>query len=155
MLPAYQRKGESNFSPFLWIHTPLKLCGLRPRIRFARYPVPDTRYYIIGPISYNVQKGLLGPVIFDIIGLFLCSGRIAQLVRALPSHGRGRRFESSCAHHEPFALCAQVHGEPDMIFKRMFHALYRRNEAPYHCLGIGQATTGTGPKTTRRGKASA
>ena len=27
-------------------------------------------------------------------------GRLAQLVRALPSHGRGQRFESSIAHHE-------------------------------------------------------
>ena len=26
-------------------------------------------------------------------------GRLAQLVRALPSHGRGQRFESSIAHH--------------------------------------------------------
>jgi hypothetical protein len=25
-------------------------------------------------------------------------GRIAQLARALPSHGRGHRFESCCAH---------------------------------------------------------
>jgi hypothetical protein len=29
----------------------------------------------------------------------LC-GRIAQLVRALASHARGRRFESCCDHHE-------------------------------------------------------
>ena len=28
------------------------------------------------------------------------SGRLAQLARALPSHGRGRWFESSIAHHE-------------------------------------------------------
>src|ERR1700730_18443791 len=27
------------------------------------------------------------------------SGRLAQLVRALPSHGRGQRFESFVAHH--------------------------------------------------------
>lgn len=26
-------------------------------------------------------------------------GRLAQLARALPSHGRGRWFESSIAHH--------------------------------------------------------
>ena len=29
-------------------------------------------------------------------------------------------------------------------FKRMVHALNRRSEAPYHCSGIGQATTGAG-----------
>src|SRR6266849_4356444 len=29
------------------------------------------------------------------------SGRLAQLVRALPSHGRGQRFKSFVAHH-PF-----------------------------------------------------
>jgi hypothetical protein len=27
-------------------------------------------------------------------------GRIAQLVRALASHARGRRFESYCDHHD-------------------------------------------------------
>src|SRR5438067_835907 len=27
------------------------------------------------------------------------NGRLAQLVRALPSHGRGQRFESFVAHH--------------------------------------------------------
>ena len=31
-------------------------------------------------------------------------GRLAQLVRALASHARGRRFESSTAHHVLFAL---------------------------------------------------
>ena len=30
---------------------------------------------------------------------FAASGPIAQLVRALPSHGRGQRFESSWAHY--------------------------------------------------------
>ena len=28
-------------------------------------------------------------------------GRLAQLVRVLPSHGRGHWFEPSIAHHEP------------------------------------------------------
>src|SRR5438445_6676408 len=28
-----------------------------------------------------------------------CNGRLAQLVRALPSHGRGQRFKSFVAHH--------------------------------------------------------
>ena len=32
--------------------------------------------------------------------LIFLSGRIAQLVRALASHARGRRFESCCDHHE-------------------------------------------------------
>jgi hypothetical protein len=31
--------------------------------------------------------------------LILLCGRIAQLVRALASHARGRRFESCCDHH--------------------------------------------------------
>jgi hypothetical protein len=31
--------------------------------------------------------------------LILLRGRIAQLVRALASHARGRRFESYCDHH--------------------------------------------------------
>ena len=31
--------------------------------------------------------------------LILHCGRIAQLVRALASHARGRRFESCCDHH--------------------------------------------------------
>ena len=31
--------------------------------------------------------------------LILLYGRIAQLVRALASHARGRRFESYCDHH--------------------------------------------------------
>ena len=31
--------------------------------------------------------------------LILLCGRIAQLVRALASHARGRRFESYCDHH--------------------------------------------------------
>jgi hypothetical protein len=30
----------------------------------------------------------------------LFCGRIAQLVRALASHARGRRFESCCDHHQ-------------------------------------------------------
>src|SRR5580704_464413 len=29
------------------------------------------------------------------------TGRLAQLVRALPSHGRGQRFKSFVAHHRP------------------------------------------------------
>jgi hypothetical protein len=32
--------------------------------------------------------------------LILLRGRIAQLVRALASHARGRRFESYCDHHK-------------------------------------------------------
>ena len=35
---------------------------------------------------------------FTLYTLDYCFGRIAQLVRALPSHGRGQRFDSSCAH---------------------------------------------------------
>src|ERR1700720_1481987 len=31
-------------------------------------------------------------------------GRLAQLVRALPSHGRGQRFKSFVAHQFPFIL---------------------------------------------------
>ena len=31
--------------------------------------------------------------------LILLRGRIAQLVRALASHARGRRFKSYCDHH--------------------------------------------------------
>jgi hypothetical protein len=40
-------------------------------------------------------------------------GRLAQLVRALPSHGRGQRFESSIAHHFlPIAILAEKnHGK--------------------------------------------
>jgi hypothetical protein len=39
----------------------------------------------------------------------LC-GRIAQLVRALASHARGRRFKSYCDHHEnqPLACLVKV-----------------------------------------------
>jgi hypothetical protein len=42
--------------------------------------------------------------------LILLCGRIAQLVRALASHARGRRFESYCDHHEnqPLACLAKV-----------------------------------------------
>src|SRR5712671_4209540 len=32
-------------------------------------------------------------------------GRVAQLVRALPSHGRGPGFESLRAHHSRFGKC--------------------------------------------------
>jgi hypothetical protein len=35
-------------------------------------------------------------------------GRIAQLVRALASHARGRRFESCCDHHENQPLACLV-----------------------------------------------
>ncbi len=39
-------------------------------------------------------------------------GRLAQLVRALPSHGRGRGFESRGAHHCEFReeVCCTVDG---------------------------------------------
>ena len=35
------------------------------------------------------------------------SGRLAQLVRALPSHGRGHWFESSIAHPDTFELMTE------------------------------------------------
>ena len=38
--------------------------------------------------------------------LILFYGRIAQLVRALASHARGRRFKSYCDHH--FPLCKEL-----------------------------------------------
>ena len=34
----------------------------------------------------------------EVIPMVAVMGRIAQLVRALPSHGRGQRFDPSCAH---------------------------------------------------------
>src|SRR5215472_10372005 len=36
-------------------------------------------------------------------------GRLAQLVRALPSHGRGQRFKSFVAHHYPSILALVRH----------------------------------------------
>jgi hypothetical protein len=42
--------------------------------------------------------------------LILLCGRIAQLVRALASHARGRRFESYCDHHgnQPLACLVKA-----------------------------------------------
>src|SRR5712675_715835 len=47
-----------------------------------------------GPSCYNIDDGAAVWVV--------CAagfGRLAQLVRALPSHGRGQRFKSFVAHH--------------------------------------------------------
>ncbi len=41
-------------------------------------------------------------------------GLLAQLVRALPSHGRGRWFESSTAHH--FVIRPKSHDIGLIIF---------------------------------------
>ena len=41
-------------------------------------------------------------VLFGIL-MPICFGRLAQLVRALPSHGRGRGFESPIAHQPRFS----------------------------------------------------
>ena len=38
-------------------------------------------------------------------------GRIAQLVRALASHARGRRFESVCAHQKPSEISISLFSE--------------------------------------------
>src|ERR1700704_2692209 len=46
------------------------------------------------PSCYNIDDGAAVCVV--------CAadfGRLAQLVRALPSHGRGQRFKSFVAHH--------------------------------------------------------
>src|SRR5712675_79502 len=47
-----------------------------------------------GPSCYNIDDSLAVCVVraADL-------GRLAQLVRALPSHGRGQRFKSFVAHH--------------------------------------------------------
>ena len=46
--------------------------------------------------------------------LFLpVAGRLAQLARALPSHGRGRRFESYIAHFgRVHSIPPQTHSDP-------------------------------------------
>src|SRR5712672_3834394 len=48
------------------------------------------------PSCYNIDDGAAVCVVraADL-------GRLAQLVRALPSHGRGQRFKSFVAHHVP------------------------------------------------------
>src|SRR6267143_6162160 len=54
-----------------------------------------------GPSCYNIDDGAAVWVV--------CAagfGRLAQLVRALPSHGRGQRFKSFVAHHLPAAASA-------------------------------------------------
>src|SRR5579863_490542 len=51
-----------------------------------------------GPSCYN----LLTPRLIREFPKIACAvkiGRLAQLVRALPSHGRGQRFKSFVAHH--------------------------------------------------------
>src|SRR4029077_7253544 len=48
-----------------------------------------------GPSCYNIDDGAAVPVSLRA----LQNGRLAQLVRALPSHGRGQRFKSFVAHH--------------------------------------------------------
>ena len=49
-------------------------------------------------IFQKAKPLLKKPVLFGIL-MPICFGRLAQLVRALPSHGRGRGFESPIAHH--------------------------------------------------------
>ena len=46
----------------------------------------------------------------------VCAGRLAQLVRARPSHGRGRRFESSSAH----PLAATLVLSHDIVNRRTY-----------------------------------
>src|SRR4249920_2278782 len=52
----------------------------------------------LSPVDLRADSKLL---------ISLC-GRIAQLVRALASHARGRRFESYCDHHENQSLACLV-----------------------------------------------
>src|SRR5262245_37050269 len=51
--------------------------------------------------------------------LILLCGRIAQLVRALASHARGRRFESYCDHHKnlPFTALRLIIGSLSLLKK--------------------------------------
>ncbi len=56
--------------------------------------------------------------------LILLCGRIAQLVRALASHARGRRFESYCDHHENQHVACLVKALT-FILSLIFLSLYR------------------------------
>jgi hypothetical protein len=56
--------------------------------------------------------------------LILLRGRIAQLVRALASHARGRRFESCCDHHENQSVACLVKALNPSL-RLIFLSLYR------------------------------
>ena len=56
---------------------------------------------------FEKEKGFDGQGQTLLIYLYLVLGRVAQLVRALPSHGRGHWFESSRAHHLFCAMLAK------------------------------------------------
>src|SRR4029453_3415833 len=55
----------------------------------------------LSPVDLSADSKLL-------ISLY---GRIAQLVRALASHARGRRFESYCDHHKNQPLACLMKAE--------------------------------------------
>ena len=52
------------------------------------------------------------------------NGRLAQLVRALPSHGRGQRFKSFVAHHS-FSFSHIVHGQTSQVRFFVLNLLFR------------------------------
>src|SRR6202022_4296255 len=53
-----------------------------------------------GPSCYNIDDGVADGVAVEVrCRTAVKFGRLAQLVRALPSHGRGQRFKSFVAHH--------------------------------------------------------
>src|SRR5260370_21900443 len=54
----------------------------------------------------------------------ICNGRLAQLVRALPSHGRGQRFKSFVAHHS-FSFSHIVHGQTSQVRFFVLNLLFR------------------------------
>src|SRR5260370_13090910 len=52
------------------------------------------------------------------------NGRLAQLVRALPSHGRGQRFKSFVAHHS-FSFSHIVRGQTSQVRFFVLNLLFR------------------------------
>ena len=72
-------------------------------------------------------------------------GRIAQLARALPLHGRCRGFESLCAHHLPGVL-PLVDSSPSADGATSVHSCSLHNDEATGDLGVVRFdATATGP----------
>src|ERR1700745_3859339 len=73
-------------------------------------------------------------------------GRLAQLVRALPSHGRGQRFKSFVAHHFPIysAIFVNVPYGPGHRCAEVAILAFAASRFPvrgaYPCVKLGSAT---------------
>src|SRR5579864_1589939 len=79
-----------------------------------------------GPSCYNIDDGVAIRVRCP--RCWRLFGRLAQLVRALPSHGRGQRFKSFVAHHSrAIFILAEKRNVNGALWRRV--SMFERFEA--------------------------